>query len=100
MPEPPVPTLTDRVLARVQEAAKVADRRTLRRRAQGLDREARSLRRVFRDLGDSYRDYRRRTGEPVSPDIRAAAEHFRKEPNVTALVSVAASLDRLEILPW
>lgn len=100
MPNSAVPTLTDRVIARVNEASNLADRKTLRRRSSGLDREARSLRHVFRDLGESYRDYRRRTGQPVSPDIRAAAEQFRKDPNVNALVSVAATLDRLEILPW
>ena len=94
-------SLTDRVLARVQHESQIVDRLPrARRRARAIDREARSLRRVFTDLGDSYRNYRRRTGEPVSADIRAAAERFRKEPNVAALVSVAASLDRLEILPW
>ncbi len=56
--------------------------------------------RVFRELGESYRAYRRRTGQPVSADIRTAAERFRHERSVTALVSVAATLDRLEILSW
>jgi hypothetical protein len=93
--------LTDRVLARVQHESLIVDRLPrARRRSQSVNREARSLRRVFSDLGDSYRDYRRRTGEPVSADVRAAADRFRKERNVAALVSVAASLDRLEILPW
>jgi hypothetical protein len=63
-------------------------------------RTARSLRSVFLDLGDSYREYRRRTGAPVSEDVRAAANRFRRERNVTALVSVAASLDQLDILSW
>jgi hypothetical protein len=63
-------------------------------------REARSLRRVFNDLGDCYRDYRRRTGVPVSEDVRAAANRFRRELNVPTLVLVAASLDELDILPW
>jgi hypothetical protein len=94
-------SLTDRVLARVQHESSIVDRLPKsRRRSPTTDREARSLRRVFSDLGDSYRDYRRRTGEPVSADIRAAADRFRKERNVAALVSVAASLDALEILPW
>jgi hypothetical protein len=113
-------SLTDRVLARVNDAALAADLRdrasrpkARRRRPSPSDslaasatqspeqlRTARSLRRVFLDLGDSYREYRRRTGAPVSEDVRAAADRFRRERNVTALVSVAASLDQLEILPW
>jgi hypothetical protein len=63
-------------------------------------REARSLRRVFLDLGDSYREYRRRTGAAVSEDVRAAAVRFQRERSVPALVRVAASLDQLDILPW
>jgi hypothetical protein len=100
-PRHSVQAITDRVLARVQHESQIVDRLPrLRRRSQSINREARSLRRVFSDLGDSYRDYRRRTGEPVSAEIRAAAERFRKERNVDNLVSVAASLDRLEILTW
>jgi hypothetical protein len=71
-----------------------------RRRSRTGDKQAAGLRRVFTDLGDSYRAYRRRTGEPVSADVRAAADRFRQERDIDALVSVAASLDRLEILPW
>jgi hypothetical protein len=63
-------------------------------------RETRSLRRVFVDLGTSYREYRRRTGAEVSPDVRDAAYRFRRELNVESLVAVADSLDRLEALPW
>ncbi len=113
-------SLTDRVLARVSEAGLDVDRRSgasrpkaSRRRSVAADplsasltrtpeqvREARSLRRVFLDLGDSYREYRRRTGAPVSADVRDAACRFRRELNVTSLVSVAASLDHLDILTW
>jgi hypothetical protein len=113
-------SLTDRVLARVSDVGLALDRRTaasrpksVRRRSTTPDpraasltrtpeqlREARSLRRVFTDLGDSYREYRRRTGAPVSPDVRDAAYRFRRELNITSLVSVAASLEELEILPW
>jgi hypothetical protein len=112
-------TLTDRVLARVNEAGLVVDRRehTARRssrhrrpdgdrlaasvtRTPEQIREARSLRRVFHELGDSYRDYRRRTGEPVSAEVRDAATRFRREISVPSLVSVAACLDQLEILSW
>jgi hypothetical protein len=63
-------------------------------------REARSLRRVFEELGDSYRLYRQRTGTPVSRDVRDAAYRFRRELNLTSLVSVAACLDELDILTW
>jgi hypothetical protein len=118
--DPQAQTLTDRVLARVNDAAIASDRRakatrprSARRRAESSDplaagatrtpaqvREARSLRRVFLDLGDCYRDYRRRTGAPVSEDVRAAANRFRRELTVPTLVGVAASLDQLDILPW
>ena len=113
-------TLTDRVLARVTDAGRAVDRRTgatrprsARRSPSAADplaasatrtpeqiREARSLRRVFHDLGVSYRQYRRQTGAPVSSDVRDAAKRFRRELNVSALVSVAACLDELEILTW
>ena len=63
-------------------------------------RRARSLRRVFVDLGTSYRAFRRRTGAAVSPEVRDAANRFRREGDVTSLVAVAASLDQLEALPW
>ena len=51
-------------------------------------------------MGDSYRAYRRRTGEPVSPEVRGLADRFRREQDVTSLVAVAASLDALEVLSW
>ena len=112
-------TLTQRVLARVNDASLAADLRArgsrpkARRRRPASSksapdvtqspeqlRTAQSLKRVFVALGDSYRDYRRRTGAPLSEDVRAAADRFRRERNVTALVSVAASLDELDLLPW
>jgi hypothetical protein len=93
--------LADRVLARVHEASiGVGHGRQLRGRSRSSDRETRSLVKVFCDLGDVYRAHRRQTGEPVSEDVRAAATRFRKDRNVIALVAVAASLDRLQILPW
>jgi hypothetical protein len=113
-------TLTDRVLARVGAAGRAVDRRASapRRkparsepapsdplsanltRTPAQIREARSLRWVFRDLGKSYRKYRRRTGAPVSSDVRAAAYRFRHQLDVASLVSLAACLDELEILTW
>ena len=124
-PSGPDPTavpqaLIDRVLARVQVAGLSVDRRAKstrprasRRRTIVTDlasasgthtpeqvREAQSLRRVFEDLGISYRRYRRETGAPVSPEVRTAASNFRLEPSVTSLAMVAARLDELDILTW
>jgi hypothetical protein len=116
-------SLTDRVLARVNDAGLAVDRRagasrpkSRRSRSAKLEapptaapaiaqtpeelRERQSLRRVFHDLGHSYRRYRRRTGEPIRPALREAAYKFRQEPSLHSLVSVAAFLDELEILTW
>jgi hypothetical protein len=60
--------------------------------------ESQSLRRVFRDLGVSYRRYRSQTGERVAPGLRDAAYNFRAEPSLTSLVAVAAFLDELDLL--
>jgi hypothetical protein len=113
------PTLTDRVLERVRVAAVAVDRRanasrprTARPRAPHDPlaasvtrtpeqiRTVRSLRHVFDDLGHAYRAYLRRTGAPVSPDVRDSAYRFRRELNLTSLVAVAAGLDELHILTW
>jgi hypothetical protein len=61
-------------------------------------REAQSLRRVFRDLGVSYRRYRSQAGGPVAPGLRDAAYRFRSEPSLTSLVAVAAYLEELDLL--
>jgi hypothetical protein len=110
-------TLIDKVLSRVSDAGLSIDRRAnatrpsaSRRRPPAPDplsadatrtpaqvREARSLRLVFSDFGDSYREFRRRTGAPVSADVRDAACRFRRELTVPSLVSVAAQLDELQI---
>jgi hypothetical protein len=102
--------LSARILARVHRAQLAAKPRngTRRPRLSGAlagpnaeqQREARALRRGFLDLGDVYRDYRRRTGAAVSPEVRDAAYRFQRELNLAALVSVAASVDRLEALSW
>jgi len=114
------PTLTDRVLERVRVAAVALDRRAnatrpraARRRPAPYDalaasvtrtpeqiRMLRSLRYVFSDLGESYRAYLRRTGAPVSPEVRDSAYRFRRELDLTSLVAVAAGLDELDILAW
>ena len=63
---------------------------------RSTDSDTQALRRVFLELGDSYRSYRRRTGEPVAADVRDAALRFRRDLDLSSLVSVAASLDRLD----
>ena len=113
-------SLTDRVSDRVAEASLALDRRagasrpksSRARRARADNpalsaagtpeslRAARSLRRVFSELGDTYRSYRRRTGQPVLPPLRDAANAFKRDPNLTSLVTVAAFLDDLAILAW
>lgn len=114
-----IPPLTQRVAERVRQAGldsetplaaggatprrRHSDARRRRAAAERLSeqaREARSLRRVFLDLGDSYREYRRRTGAPLSPEVRDAADRFRRERSLTSLTAVAASLDELRILTW
>ena len=93
--------LTDRVIARIKDAHRAVEARSRSGLGKGprrrtTDTDTRALRRVFLDLGDSYRSYRRRTGEPVSPEVRDAALRFRRELNLVSLVSVAASLERLD----
>ncbi len=89
--------LTERVIARIKVAHRNVPGRPEKRSGRRVtDSDTRALRRVFRDFGESYRDYRRRTGEPVSTDVRDAALRFRREPNLVSLVAVADSLDRLD----
>jgi hypothetical protein len=113
----PSQTLTERVLARVANARLAADERasgspqkSRRRRPASPSltdsgspsadelRDAESLKRVFRDMGISYRRYRSQTREPVVPGLRDAAYTFRAEPSLTSLVAVAAYLDDLDLL--
>ncbi len=88
---PPDQHLTDRVLARIKAAT-----RTVKGRRRSTDSDARALRRVFLDLGDSYRTYRKRTGEPVAPEVRDAALRFKRDLDLSSLVSVAATLERVD----
>ena len=99
--------LTERIAARVvrarlaleQEAG--ADRPTpvaMDPETLGELRESQSLKRVFRELGVSYRRYRSQAGGPVVPGLRDAAYQFRAEPSLGSLVAVAAYLDRLDLL--
>jgi hypothetical protein len=109
--------LFDRVQARVADAALALDRRANATRPKSRTRRVslataagdssrspqeliaeESLRRVFRDLGVSYRRYRKQTGTPLTPGLRDAAYNFRAEPSLTSLVAVAAYLDELGLL--
>ena len=112
----PSQSLTERVRARVANARLAADERANassrkpRRRAVAAAstesdspsadelRDYESLKRVFRDMGISYRRYRSQTREPVVPGLRDAAYTFRAEPSLTSLVAVAAYLDELDLL--
>jgi hypothetical protein len=110
-------TLTDRVAARVIDARLAIERRAGASRPKarrnrpasstplpsdaasaGELRETESLRRVFRELGVSYRRYRTQTGGPVVPGLRDAAYKFRADPSLSSLVAVAAFLDELDLL--
>jgi hypothetical protein len=104
--------LSDRVAQRVMNARIAIDRSGSMRgrtqsRAQAADvgspgeaerRERASLKRVFRDLGTSYRRYRKQTGSPVLPELREAAYRFRATPTLASLTAVAAFLDQLDLL--
>lgn len=81
--------LTERVIARIKDAHRG-------RHGPRTDTDVRALRRVFRDFGRSYRSYRRRTGEPVSVEVRDAARRFRRELDLVSLVSVAVLLEHLD----
>jgi hypothetical protein len=114
MSRPPRPgdasTLTARVEQRVAEAGQALTRR--RRATRPRNRsvaspaapvpmlERASLAAVFRELGDTHRRYRQRTGQSGTPALRAAARAFKDAPSLPALVTVATFLDELGLLAW
>lgn len=63
-------------------------------------KERACLRAVFHELGDAHRIYRARTGNNVTPGLRAATTAFKQEPSLISLVPVAAFLDELGLLAW
>ena len=107
-------TLTARILARVKAARRAVDRsgnadrpRLQRRRVRPAEagapsleelRATEALKEVFHNLGVGYRRYRRRTGNPLAPGLRAATDRFRAEPSLPALIAVAAILDELDLV--
>jgi hypothetical protein len=107
--------LTDLVLARVKVARRALDQESNARpserpasvHARPADpsapnlqegREIQSLKRVFRDLGVTYRRYRSQIGGPVAPGLRTANDQFRAAPSLASLVAVAAILEQLDLL--
>lgn len=103
--------LTDRVRARVAEAARTLKPRTRKPGARKSLRsptlqtptqspETRSLRRVFKELAVTHREYRARTGQRASPALRDAARAFKQTPSLPSLVIVAAFLDEDGLLAW
>lgn len=112
--------LTERVRQRVTLAGQAFDRRSTASRpksrrkktAQPAEqgnghagepvrtKEQVCLRAVFHELGDAHRAYRARTGQTVTPSLRAATNAFKLDPTLLTLVPVAAYLDELDILAW
>jgi hypothetical protein len=103
-------SLTERVRSRVAEVDRSLPRRprTTRRGPKDsrtsttpeIGPNARSLARVFHELGDVHREYRQRTGQRVSPELREAAHAFKRDRSLTSLVAIAGHLDELGILAW
>ena len=103
----PIASLNDRVAERVRNARlAIESQQNARRNSPQVEdpktiaeqREIRSLKRVFREMGYAYRRYRSQTGGPVTPGLRDAAYTFRAEPSLPALIGVAAFLDQLDLL--
>jgi len=116
---PPADVLADRVRSRLTLVGQAFDRRAAasrpkhrRPKAPRADdgslssgdtlhaRERACLRAVFHEMGDAHRSYRARTGQSVTPALRAATSAFKQEPSLLSLVPVAAFLDELGILAW
>ena len=108
-------SLSDRVVERVLNARLILEKdagagqrgagasgspvpRVVDAETTGELRELQSLKRVFRDLGHTYRRHRKETGGPVNPDLREAAYQFRANPSLPTLIAVAGYLDRMDLL--
>jgi len=101
------PSLTARAESHLAVTAQSVDRARRARlprqrspRTPPRDLQQAALREVFRQLGDTHRAYRARTGQGGSPELRAAARAFKRAPSVQSLVAVAAFLDELGLLAW
>jgi hypothetical protein len=63
-------------------------------------REASSIRRVFNELAITHRQFRLRSGQHASPELRDAARVFKEAPSLPSLVVVAAFLEEDGLLEW
>ena len=84
------PSMFEQVSDRVSAAAAKLGKAPSRR---GTTVPTRALWRVFHEFGATYRQHRREAGVQPVPDVRDAAEAFRREPTLTTLVAVASVLD-------
>ena len=118
-PTSPTPTLAGRVKARVAQAERLLENQ---REANGkhkelrsnrspapsasftdtgaAERETQSLRRVYSEMRALYRSYRRQSGTPAVPELRAAVHAFNRGPSLASLVHIASFLDERKLLIW
>src|SRR5688572_25620048 len=89
------PSMYDQVSSRVSAAAAELGEMQSRRDA-AMPRRA--LWRVFHEFGAAYRQRRRESGVAPVPSVRDAAEAFRREPTLPALVAVASVLEEHGLL--
>jgi hypothetical protein len=114
------PTLADRVKARVAEAERSLELGSTetngapRKRgrpprakktstlglSQASKRESESLLKVYREMRELYRGYRRRAGTPAVPELRSAVTAFKRGQSLTSLVVIASFLDDRKLLAW
>jgi hypothetical protein len=99
-PRPKVPMLR---LVPSHSAAQAAKRAPAvhrpARRAPGRLGESHAQHQVFLDLSARYVEHCRATGAAESPALRAAADHFRRERSLAALIAFADLLETLETGP-
>lgn len=89
------PNLTQRVRDRVYAAqTRLSDISV----ETGGELQLLALWEVFNHFGEARREQRRKTGEPALPGLRDATRAFRKDPSLSALVTVAAYLDERGLL--
>jgi len=118
-PSTAIHPLAERVQARVSEVGLALDQRARASRPRAKrpktpkadlplattahvppTREASSLRRVFNELAITHRQFRLRSGQHASPELRDAARVFKEAPSFPSLVLVAAFLEEDGLLEW
>jgi hypothetical protein len=55
---------------------------------------------VFNELAITHRQFRLRSGQHASPELRDAARVFKEAPSFPSLVLVAAFLEEDGLLEW